>query len=59
MGNFNIAPMEENSLAKELHTLNLTVKAYIGLESGGKMNLCVITQSTLIQFYNLHGNLMI
>ena len=47
MDNFNIASMGENSLAKR------------GLERGGQMNLCIITQLILIQFYSVQCNNMI
>ena len=50
--NFNIGSMEENFTVQEIDTLNLTVKANLGLERGGQMNLHVITEVILIQFYN-------
>ena len=36
MENFNVESMEENSLAKKIVSLNLTVKTNIGLEMGGQ-----------------------
>ena len=54
--NFNIGSMEEIFTVQEIISLNLTVNTNIGLERGGQMNLHVITEVILIQFYNLQGN---
>ena len=41
--NFNIGSMEEYFLSK-IFLLNLMAKTNIGLQRGGQVNLCVITE---------------
>ena len=59
MDNVNIASMEEKFFGQGIVTLNLTGKTNMELERGGQMNLHIITQLILIQFYNLQCNNMI
>ena len=44
---------------QEIVSFDLIVKANVGLERDGQTNLHVITEIILMQFYDLHGNLMI
>ena len=57
--NFNIGFYGRKFSVQEIVSLDLIAKSSIGLARGGQMNLCVITEVTLMQFYNLHNNLMI
>ena len=56
---FNTPFMEENIRPRNLSSLSSMVKPHIGLERGGKVNLCIITEIILTQFYNPNNNLMI
>ena len=56
--NFNIGSMEERFLSEKLFHWDLVVKTNLVLERGGQMNLHVIIEVILIQFYTLHNNLM-
>ena len=57
--NFNIASMGEKLLAQGIVILDFTVKTNIWLERDGQANLCVITETIFMQFYNLHNKSMI
>ena len=57
--NFSIRSMEDTLTAQEIVSLDLTLKTNIRLERGGQLNLHVITEVILIQFYNLQCNNMI
>ena len=54
--NFNIVSMGEEFGPRNILSLKSMVKSTIGLERGGQMSLCLITENNHTSLYIIHDN---